>query len=65
MVSKQYLFVAHDNVIFLFMKISRWENSGIDVYSIPGICQPARKSPGIDFAGNRSLGAPVFIVVLQ
>ena len=42
------------------MKISRWDHPGIDVYSIPRICQPARNSPGIDFFGNRSLGAPVF-----
>ena len=43
------------------MKISRWENPGIDVYPIPGICQPASISPGIDFPGNRSLGAPVIV----
>ena len=36
----------------------RWENPGIDVYSVPGICQPARNSPVIDFSWNRSLGAP-------
>ena len=28
-----------------------------DIYYIPGICQPARNHPGIDFSGNRSLGA--------
>ena len=40
------------------MKVSRLENPEIDVYSIPGICQPAAKSPGIDFSGNRSLDVP-------
>ena len=49
----------HNNVSFLCMIISRWKNPGIDIYSIPGIWQPARISPGIDFSGNRSLGAPV------
>ena len=44
------------------MKISRWENPGIDVYSIPEICQPARNSPGIDISGNRPLGAPVLVL---
>ena len=58
MILPQFLFVAHNYAIFLAMKISRWENRGIDLYSIPGIGQPARKSPGIDFSGKRSLGSP-------
>ena len=59
--ASQQLYVAHNNAIFLCMKISRWENPGIDIYFIPGISQPARKSPRINFAGDRSLGAPVVI----
>ena len=47
------------------LEISHWENPGIDVYSIPGICQPARKSSGIDFFGNGSLGAPVNMQMAQ
>ena len=42
------------------MKISPLEIPGINVYSIPGNLQPARKSSGIGFSGNRSLGAYVF-----
>ena len=59
----QNLYVTHNNAIFLFMEISRWENARIDIYSIPRICQPARKSSGIDFSGNRSLGVPAFSVM--
>ena len=55
----QHLYVTHKNASFLFTKISGWKDPGIDVHSIPEVCQPARKSPGIDFSGNRSLGAPV------
>ena len=61
----QQLYVAQNNTIFLCMNFSRWENPGIDVCSIPGICQPGRKSPGIDFAGNRSLDAPVLMEFLD
>ena len=42
------------------MKIARWENPGIKIYYIPEICQPARKSQGIDFSENKSLGAPAY-----
>ena len=45
---------THNNAIFLSMKISCWENPGINVYSIAGICQPAMESSGIDFSGNKS-----------
>ena len=53
------LYTAHNKIVFLFKKNPRWKNPEIDVYSDPEICQPARKSPGIVFSGNRSLGAPV------
>ena len=57
MIVRRKLYVEHNNFVFLVMTISRWEIPGINVYFVPGICQPARKSPGIDFSGNRSLGA--------
>ena len=59
----QQLYVAYKNDIFLCINIFRWKNPGIDIYSIPEIRQPARKSTGIDFYGNRSLGAPVLVKI--
>ena len=58
-IKPQYLNESYDNAIFLFMKVSRWQIPGIDVFSIPGICQSARKFPGIDFFMKRSFPAPV------
>ena len=58
MISQQHWYAAHYTDIFSFIKISRWENPAIDVYSIPGFCKPARNPPGINFSGYRPLGAP-------
>ena len=42
-----WVFVSHNYAVFLFKKISHWENLEIDIY----LCQQTRKSSGIDFHG--------------